>query len=143
MGCELCDLIKYNTNPDKKPTAWSHITCNGSVANLESMWAGKNSFCLYRLVLTFSSPQPQVLPTQSGLGHGARAAGFPLQLVQGPHLPEQGETLVALYHMGTPQHLPVRCAQHPRLSLLRLLHLAHIPPNCTHALHYPEDQQGQ
>jgi glutamate/tyrosine decarboxylase-like PLP-dependent enzyme len=56
VGRELCDLIKYNTDPDKKPTAWGHITCDGSVANLESMWAGKKSFWFCGLVLTLGSP---------------------------------------------------------------------------------------
>ncbi|KAK9779600.1 hypothetical protein SCAR479_03666 [Seiridium cardinale] len=41
VGKQLCDLFGYNTdedNPDA-PVGWGHITCGGTVANLESICA--------------------------------------------------------------------------------------------------------
>lgn len=40
VGKQLCDLFGYNTDPLKSPTGWGHITCGGTVANLESIWVG-------------------------------------------------------------------------------------------------------
>lgn len=38
-----CQGIIYDQpKEDKRPGAWGHITCDGSVANLESMWAARN-----------------------------------------------------------------------------------------------------
>ena len=41
-GKQLSEMFGYNTNPDDKtrPTSWGHITCDGTVANLESIWVG-------------------------------------------------------------------------------------------------------
>lgn len=41
-GQQLCEMFGYNINPQKEdvPTAWGHITCDGTVANLESIWVG-------------------------------------------------------------------------------------------------------
>lgn len=44
-GQQLCDLFGYKTEPsldntDKRPLGWGHITCDGTVANLESIWVG-------------------------------------------------------------------------------------------------------
>ncbi|KAI5836928.1 pyridoxal phosphate-dependent transferase [Morchella snyderi] len=43
VGRQLCSMLGLNTNPgDKSKTlAWGHITCDGSVANLESMWVAR------------------------------------------------------------------------------------------------------
>jgi glutamate/tyrosine decarboxylase-like PLP-dependent enzyme len=45
VGQQLCNMLGYNTQLSETPsqlevgpTAWGHITCGGSVANLESMW---------------------------------------------------------------------------------------------------------
>jgi hypothetical protein len=38
---------EYNIDITKSPVAWGHITCDGSVANLESMWAGNSSIVPY------------------------------------------------------------------------------------------------
>jgi hypothetical protein len=43
VGQQLCGMLGYNaqlgTQPAREgPTAWGHITCDGSVANMESMW---------------------------------------------------------------------------------------------------------
>ncbi|KAH8099816.1 pyridoxal phosphate-dependent transferase [Cristinia sonorae] len=42
VGKQLADLVGYNTDVNKSPVGWGHITCDGSVANLESMWAARN-----------------------------------------------------------------------------------------------------
>ncbi|PGH00702.1 hypothetical protein AJ79_08122 [Helicocarpus griseus UAMH5409] len=44
VGEQLCDLFGYNTDPERKdmPLAWGHITCGGTVANLESIWVARN-----------------------------------------------------------------------------------------------------
>ncbi|SFO28089.1 Pyridoxal-dependent decarboxylase conserved domain-containing protein [Chitinophaga sp. YR627] len=44
VGDELCKMLGYNitdTDPDV-PKAWGHITCDGSIANNEAMWAARN-----------------------------------------------------------------------------------------------------
>ena len=43
VGQQLCGMFGYNTQlgtrpPREGPMAWGHITCDGSVANMESMW---------------------------------------------------------------------------------------------------------
>jgi hypothetical protein len=43
VGQQLCNMLGYNaqlgvTSSLEGPTAWGHITCDGSVANMESMW---------------------------------------------------------------------------------------------------------
>ncbi|KAF7179940.1 hypothetical protein CNMCM7691_008992 [Aspergillus felis] len=44
VGQQLCDLFRYNTDTEKKdlPLAWGHITCDGTIANLESIWVARN-----------------------------------------------------------------------------------------------------
>ena len=53
VGNELCKMLGYAVNPiGKKPgefqvppgqvTGWGHITCDGSVANLEGLWMARN-----------------------------------------------------------------------------------------------------
>lgn len=39
-GQQLCEMLGYNLKPGVKdvPVGWGHITCGGSVANLESIW---------------------------------------------------------------------------------------------------------
>ncbi|KAI1360161.1 pyridoxal-dependent decarboxylase domain protein [Xylaria arbuscula] len=41
VGQELCQMLGYN-NPDENSAPWGHITCDGSVANLEAIWATRN-----------------------------------------------------------------------------------------------------
>ncbi|KAG8991834.1 hypothetical protein FRB93_002569 [Tulasnella sp. JGI-2019a] len=41
-GKELCDLVGFLTDIKSDPIDWGHITCDGSIANLESMWAARN-----------------------------------------------------------------------------------------------------
>lgn len=40
VGKQLCDLFGYNNDETKPPAGWGHITCDGTVANLESVWVG-------------------------------------------------------------------------------------------------------
>ena len=44
VGKDLCTMFGYNTDPEKTdlPLGWGHITCGGSVANLESVWVARN-----------------------------------------------------------------------------------------------------
>ncbi|KAJ2990730.1 hypothetical protein NUW58_g2807 [Xylaria curta] len=44
VGEQLCELFGYNINPDDDgaPTSWGHVTCDGTVANLESIWVARN-----------------------------------------------------------------------------------------------------
>lgn len=48
VGQQLCGVLGYNAQlgaepaSPEEPTAWGHITCGGSIANMESMWAARN-----------------------------------------------------------------------------------------------------
>jgi glutamate/tyrosine decarboxylase-like PLP-dependent enzyme len=42
VGDELSEMLGYNINDNHKPRAWGHITCDGSIANNEAMWAARN-----------------------------------------------------------------------------------------------------
>ncbi|KAI1821208.1 pyridoxal-dependent decarboxylase domain-containing protein [Xylaria intraflava] len=44
VGEQLCELFGYNIHEDntEAPLGWGHITCGGTVANLESMWVARN-----------------------------------------------------------------------------------------------------
>lgn len=45
VGDDLCRMLGYNVPPRTDPMSsrpWGHITCDGSVANLESIWAARN-----------------------------------------------------------------------------------------------------
>lgn len=54
VGNELCKMLGYKINPigsgsfkllDNQVTGWGHITCDGSVANLEGLWMARNLKC--------------------------------------------------------------------------------------------------
>lgn len=69
VGEQLCDMFGFVNDPENKsePTAWGHVTCGGTVANLESIWVGEwgdhtTTSLGNNHLLTFPSPQPQVLP---------------------------------------------------------------------------------
>jgi hypothetical protein len=43
VGQQLCNMVGFNAQLGavpllEGPTAWGHITCGGSIANMESMW---------------------------------------------------------------------------------------------------------
>ncbi|KAJ4139760.1 hypothetical protein NW768_001104 [Fusarium equiseti] len=40
VGQQLCKLFGYNVDVQKSPLSWGHITCDGTIANLESIWVG-------------------------------------------------------------------------------------------------------
>ncbi len=53
VGNELCKMLGYAVNPigatdgnfkllDNRVTGWGHITCDGSIANLEGLWMARN-----------------------------------------------------------------------------------------------------
>ncbi|KAK3347118.1 pyridoxal-dependent decarboxylase domain protein [Lasiosphaeria hispida] len=44
VGEQLCDLFGFNgpDDPGSGPAGWGHITCDGTVANLESIWVARN-----------------------------------------------------------------------------------------------------
>lgn len=48
VGRDLCTMLGYDvpavgaSESSKRPPPWGHITCDGSVANIESMWAARN-----------------------------------------------------------------------------------------------------
>ncbi len=41
---DICCMLGYNVDPEdtSAPLSWGHIACDGSVANLEAMWAARN-----------------------------------------------------------------------------------------------------
>lgn len=43
---EICEMLGYRTTdsewPSDEPVSWGHITCDGSIANNEAMWAARN-----------------------------------------------------------------------------------------------------
>ena len=43
-GDDLCHMFGYNTEigNTERPLAWGHIVCDGTVANMESMWVARN-----------------------------------------------------------------------------------------------------
>lgn len=45
-GKQLCEMFGYNIDEKAKelPLAWGHITCDGTVANLESIWVGEQIY---------------------------------------------------------------------------------------------------
>ncbi|KAI1269383.1 pyridoxal-dependent decarboxylase domain-containing protein [Xylariaceae sp. FL1019] len=44
VGEQLCELFGYSIDQDNTegPTGWGHVTCDGTVANLESIWVARN-----------------------------------------------------------------------------------------------------
>ncbi|KAK4168147.1 pyridoxal phosphate-dependent transferase [Cladorrhinum sp. PSN259] len=42
VGRDLSRMLGYDINPESESAAWGHITCDGSVANLEAIWAIRN-----------------------------------------------------------------------------------------------------
>ncbi|KAK4446994.1 pyridoxal phosphate-dependent transferase [Podospora aff. communis PSN243] len=44
VGEQLCEMFGYASNLTDKgePTGWGHVTCGGTVANLESIWVARN-----------------------------------------------------------------------------------------------------
>lgn len=43
VGDDLCRMLGFEVSDYANPRPWGHITCDGSVANLEAMWAARNA----------------------------------------------------------------------------------------------------
>ncbi len=49
VGNDLCRMLGYDVLPDTTPpppgtiVPWGHITCGGTIANIEAMWAARNA----------------------------------------------------------------------------------------------------
>ena len=43
-GDDLCTMFGYNVDANKTevPLGWGHVVCDGTIANLESMWVSRN-----------------------------------------------------------------------------------------------------
>ncbi|KAF8877174.1 pyridoxal-dependent decarboxylase domain protein [Infundibulicybe gibba] len=66
VGIDLCTMLGYN-----RRVSWGHITCDGSVANLEAIWSARNlKFYPLSLKLAITTP-----PLDSSLG-GEPLLGF-------------------------------------------------------------------
>jgi len=53
VGLELSELVGFNVDSTRSPMAWGHVTCGGSIANLEAVWAARN-LKFYPLSLTLA-----------------------------------------------------------------------------------------
>ncbi|CAE6475076.1 unnamed protein product [Rhizoctonia solani] len=42
VGLQLCEMLGYDVRNTESSRTWGHITCGGSIANLESIWAARN-----------------------------------------------------------------------------------------------------
>lgn len=42
VGKDLCKMLGFDTAESNPIPPWAHVTCDGSVANLEAMWAARN-----------------------------------------------------------------------------------------------------
>jgi glutamate/tyrosine decarboxylase-like PLP-dependent enzyme len=42
VGEDLCRMLGYDTSDTADPLPWGHITCDGSVANIEALWSARN-----------------------------------------------------------------------------------------------------
>ena len=84
VGNELCKMLGYSVRPiGKKPgeytlpegviTGWGHITCDGSVANLEGLWMARN-------LKFYATSVKAALLNEPGLQN---AKGFQVKLLNG------------------------------------------------------------
>ncbi|KAL1733770.1 hypothetical protein EV714DRAFT_245990 [Schizophyllum commune] len=42
VGNELCSMLGYPTDTESAIQPWGHIACDGTIANMESMWVARN-----------------------------------------------------------------------------------------------------
>ncbi|KAF9526517.1 hypothetical protein CPB83DRAFT_837286 [Crepidotus variabilis] len=42
VGTQMCRMLGYETDATSSESAWGHIACDGTIANLESIWAARN-----------------------------------------------------------------------------------------------------
>ena len=69
VGEDLCEMLGYDLGTRGEARPWGHITCGGSVANFESLWAARNLKC-------------HALPMAAAIRE-AVAAGAPLAKARG------------------------------------------------------------
>jgi glutamate/tyrosine decarboxylase-like PLP-dependent enzyme len=61
VGSDLCTMLGFTDSP----VPWGHITCDGSVANIESMWAARNLKYFPPALIAALSEDPQLEPAQA------------------------------------------------------------------------------
>ena len=71
VGDDLCRMLGYEIPPGAKVDAaavrpWGHVTCDGTVANIEAIWAARNLKC-YPLALKQALVTDPVLAAAKGL----------------------------------------------------------------------------
>ncbi|KAK6531098.1 hypothetical protein TWF281_007923 [Arthrobotrys megalospora] len=79
VGKQLCEMLGFNVVPNVDPTVpvgWGHVTADGSIANLESIWVARNlKFYPLSLSLAISegnlkfikdNPKPLIVPLCDG-----------------------------------------------------------------------------
>ncbi|KZV86954.1 PLP-dependent transferase [Exidia glandulosa HHB12029] len=76
VGQQLCEMLGYSCKRDE--SAWGHITCDGSVANTESMWVARN-LKFYPLSLRLAMEKDKLL--------GSAAAGLKVPTCENPEKP--------------------------------------------------------
>lgn len=71
VGEDLCGMIGYRVSQedtgDERPPGWGHITCDGSVANLESLWAARNAK-YYPIAIAAALEKVPALEPARGIG---------------------------------------------------------------------------
>jgi glutamate/tyrosine decarboxylase-like PLP-dependent enzyme len=60
VGKDLCKMLGFDTSEDNPTPPWGHVTCDGSVANLEAMWAARNLKYYPLSERTTSSTSPSI-----------------------------------------------------------------------------------
>ncbi|KAI1311839.1 pyridoxal-dependent decarboxylase domain-containing protein [Xylaria venustula] len=78
VGEQLCELFGYNINPDNTdaPTGWGHVTCGGTVANLESICNQARNLKFYPLSLRKAFQKGQELEFLSDSFHVENCQGI-------------------------------------------------------------------
>lgn len=84
VGNQLCQMLGFSVPPPESPSnpntvvPWGHITCDGSVANIEALWAARNAK-FYAVALREALMDPA-----SGL---SAASGLTVKLLDGSTAP--------------------------------------------------------
>lgn len=55
VGEDLCEMMGYTVDHSKTDTSWGHITCDGTVANLESIWYNFSFYFFLDVTLSIRS----------------------------------------------------------------------------------------
>jgi glutamate/tyrosine decarboxylase-like PLP-dependent enzyme len=67
VGKDLCRMLGFAFPPSKEQVPpWGHITCDGSVANLEAMWAARNlKYYPLAIAAAMRSGAPELAPAKA------------------------------------------------------------------------------